>query len=250
MARRSRRRRNLTPIHWGMIGVGTLIVGAGGYVTFRVIRDRRRKKALTELPPPPSRWIDAIPTPPLTMPDVEPCGPEYPGFVSDGGEGCVPSDASPAGVYVGEGCSDFVFVEGDVGPQLDYLEAVVETQAQESAEPAAQSADPTKLAADFLAEFWGECSWPPPPTAPQRIVQLYQAFAYVIGREIIAAKGRVLGTSDPDTVDEQIAERLEELGFLDFDPSIVPEIELPSAYGPPATPPDDGVSPAQISVAP
>lgn len=243
MARRRRRKKNLTGTQWAMIGVGALVVGAGGYVTYRLIQDRRGKKATKDLPPPPG----PDKRPPLQMPDEEPCGPDYPGFEYDG-EGCVPGPDTPAGVYVGEGCSDFVFVEGDEGPQLDYLEAVITDQADATSEAAAPSADPTKLATDFFAEFWGECSWPPDPDGPVRIVHLYQAMVYVIGREIVAAGGRVVGTSDPDTVDEQIAERLSELGFFEFDPTVVPEVPLPSPYGPPATPPGPGpAAPAQIT---
>ena len=224
MARRNKRRKNLTPIQWAAIGVGTVVVGAGTYVAVVVIKDRRRKKLLSKLPPPPEGSLG----PAVWDPPPRPCGDDYPGFVFDG-EGCIPGDTTPAGIYVGEGCSDFVFVEGDLGIQLDSLEVIVDASTAQTAAPDAQSADPTQLAADFFHEFWGDCQWPPAPEDSDRIVHLYEAIVYVIGREIIAGGGRVLGTKDPEVVDEQIAERLGELGFPEFDPAIVPEIELPAS---------------------
>lgn len=212
-----RRRRNPTPIKlWLTIGVGAAAAIGGGYVAYRVVTGRRRKAV----------------TPPLARPSLGAGGCPS-GFFFDG-KRCMPVETpdlfQPAGIYVQQ-CQDFVFVPGDSGPQLDFLQAMVEVEAEESAPDEALSADPTVLATDFFSEFWGECQWPPAPNAPQRLVQLYVALSYVIGREIVAAGGRVLGTSDPDLVDEQIAERLASLGFFDFNPDIVPEIELPSAYG-------------------
>ncbi len=226
MARRKTRRKNPTPIQWAMIGVGTVVVGAGTYVTIRVIKDRRRKELLSKLPRPPEGSIGPV----VGLPHAEPspCGDDYPGFVFDG-EGCTPGPDTPAGIYVGEGCSDFVSVEGDLGAQLDYLEEFVDREATRSDAADARSADPTHLAAEFLSQFWDECPWPPVPEGSERIVQLYEAMVYVIGREIIAAGGRVLGTKDPDVIDEQIAERLAELGYPEFNPDVVPEIELPDA---------------------
>ena len=223
----------MTPLYWGLIGVGSVALGGGGYAIYRLVSKRRRRRdLLSRLPPPPG-----LPAEPEGQ-APSPCGPEYPWFVFDG-EGCVPSDATPAGIYVGEGCTDFVFVAGDVGPQLDYLGEVVSMQADASSKPAGPSADPTALAVTFFQMFWGDCAWPPPPRGPQRIVQLYQAIVFVIGREIIAAGGRVFGTSDPDLVDEQIADRLQQLGYFDFDPEIVSEIELPDATPDPTPDPTE-----------
>ena len=211
----ARRLRNPTPIHWIAIGVGATATGvAGGYVAYRIITGRQRR-AMT--PPTALPSLAATGCPPDTFFDGKHCVPVEP-----------PELFQPAGVYIQGGCSDFVFVPGESGPQLDYLQAMVEVEAEASAPDEAQSADPTSLAADFLSEYWGECRWPPAPSSPQRLVQLYQAMSYVIGREILAAGGRVLGTSDVDIIDEQIAERLAELGFFDFNPDIVPEIELPT----------------------
>lgn len=219
MARRTtRRRRNPTPLQWTLIGVGTVALGTGTYFVVQAVKDRRRAKMLAKLPKPPQESV-GDPTPR--------CGAEYPGFVFDG-SGCVPGPKTPAGIYVAEMCSDFVFVQGDSGPQLDYLESLVDAAAESSADPVSKSADPTHLATRFLDQFWGDCSWPPSPEASDRIIQLYEGIVYTIGREIIGAHGRVLGTTDPDLVDEQIAERLAELGFPEFQPDLVPEIELPA----------------------
>ncbi len=227
MARRRKRKRNLTPKQWAWIGGGVILSAAAGTALYYgVIKPRRKKKAIQDLPRPP---LEGARPPPFKRPQEPECGRDYPGFVFDG-EGCVPGPETPAGIYVGEQCSDFVFVDGDEGPQLDYLEEVIDEAAESSADPTARSADPTKMATDFFAEFWGECRWPPAPDASERIVHLYQALVYVIGREIIRADGRVLGTSDAADVDEQIADRLSELGLPDFDPTVVPEIKLPSAY--------------------
>lgn len=224
--KRRSRRKNPTPLEWGLILGVPVVVGVGGYFGYQALKERRRQKALADLPKPPVP--QPLPTEP-PAPEAAPaptCGPEYPGFVFDG-EGCVPTEATPAGIYVGENCSDFVFVQGETGPQVDALEAIVVDEAVATQDPTAPSADPVALAADLLAEFWAECAWPPPVEDTARIVHMFQAVTYIIGREIIAAGGRVLGTSDPDLVDEQIADRLAEFGYPPFDASIVPEIELP-----------------------
>lgn len=233
MARKRKRPRHvMTPLHWWLIGLGgTVALGGGGYGIYRVVSKRRRRALLSQLPP-PTRQI-TLPIEPEGAAAVSPCGSDYPGFVFDG-DGCVPGEATPGGIYVGEGCTDFVFVEGDAGPQLDHLESIVAQQAEATSQPVATSADPTALAADFFATFWGDCSWPPSPSAPQRIVQLYQAIVFTIGHEIVADGGRVLGTNDPELVDEQIAERLQQLGFFDFAPEVVSEIEIPDALPDPA----------------
>lgn len=212
------RRRNIEPVHWAIVGLGAVTVGVGGYVAYRLVQDWRRREEIKGLPPPP-----------LSMDVGDPCGVQYPGFVFDG-EACRPTENSPAGVYITDACTDFVFVQGDDGPQLDYLEAMIDAEAEASSSPASSSVDPTELATNFLERFWRTCRWPPDPEGPERIVQLYQAMSYVIGREILISGGRVLGTSDPDLVDEQIAERLSDLGFADFDPDLVDEIPLPDPF--------------------
>lgn len=238
MARRQsrKRRRNPTPLQWGLIGAGALAVGGLSYYGWRTWKSHKAKKALQDLPVPPSRPLPPIPPNGL---GGGPCGAAYPGFVPEG-DGCVPTDDTPPGFYVAEGCSDFVFVEGEEGPQIEWLIGAIGRQSRRTKQMVTESADPTLVATRFLRRFWGECLWPPPPDASARIQHLFSALSYIVGREIVADGGRVLGTSDPDIVDEQIAERLAELGLPDFDPNIVPEIRLPDAEpdGPgPAVPP-------------
>ena len=241
------RRRTRNPSAFGTIILGAYAVAAvaAGYAVYRVIARRRQAKGID-----PSRGL----TPPTgdgpvpsplggAAPPPGECGAAYPGFTFDG-QGCVPTDATPAGIYVGEGCSDFVFVEGEEGPQLDFLESLIKQHAEGTRHAEDESADPTALASEFFANFWGECGWPPAPSSPRRIVQLYQAIVYTIGHEIIAAGGRVLGTKDPDVVDEQIAERLAEMGFFDFEPDVVPEIIIPELED------EDIVAPVQPDFAP
>jgi len=260
MAKRRRSRRNPKPLTWAIIGVSAIAVGGLSYWGYRAYEDRRRKKDMSELPPPPQNGKPDRPIPPIITepPDrglgVGPCGADYPGFVRDK-DGCEPGPTTPAGFYVGEGCSDFVFVEGEEGPQIQYLSALIDVAVAESSDAAAKSADPTELATDFFMEFWEECRWPPvpmpgDPSSTARMANLYMGLVYVIGRTIIAEGGRVLGTSDPDFVDEQIAERLAELGFGDFDPTVVPEIRLPDPDPGPGVGKGGGAQPGQLSFAP
>lgn len=223
--RRVRRKKNPTPLEWGLILGVPVVLGVGGYFGVQALRERRRQQALADLPKPPiPQPFPTEPSGPEGAPAPGQCGPEYPGFAYDG-DGCVPTEDTPAGIYVGENCTDFVFVPGGSGPQIDALEALVLDEAIATQDPTAPSADPAVLASSFLSEFWPECSWE--PDGPPRISNMFQAVAYIIGREIIAANGRVLGTSDGDLVDELIAERLAEAGFGPFDASVVPEIDLP-----------------------
>jgi hypothetical protein len=246
MARRRRKRRNpkldtTEKVLW--LGVGAVALGAGGYGVYRMIQSRRQAKALSELPPPPK---DAMGPEGSSAPQSQ-CGDDYPGFVFDG-VGCIPGATTPAGIYVAEKCSDFVFVEGDIGPQLDYLEGVIEYQAQLHRPSGSTSADPIELTTNFFQNFWWDCQWPPAPSGPQRIVQLYQTMVYVIGHEIMAAGGRVLGTTDPEVIDEQIADRLESMGYFDFNPDVVPEISIPDALPEPSTGGSGGFGGGQVSL--
>lgn len=251
-SRRKRRgaRRNPSVAGWFGIALGAITLGAMGYGGYRLYKDWRRKKLLDGLPVPTPRPGDVSSQTPI--PPVNPCGNAYPGFV-DEGEGCVPTDATPGGIYLNAQCTDFVFVKGDEGPQIDWLEDVVadEVLAAKS-QPAGQSTDPTLLATDFFTTFWGDCDWPPDPSAPSRIVNVYEAIALVIAREVVREGGRVLGTTDPNVVDQALMARLAELGLPPFSEEEVAEIPLPSAFPDPSTGGDGGgvAKPGQISVAP
>ena len=240
--RRSRsRRRNPSALQWGLIGLGAVAVGG---LSFWGYKKWKEKEALPS--PDPDRPIPPIP--PIDEDDLgmSPCGADYPGFVVTD-EGCEPSAKTPAGIYVTDDCGDFVFVEGESGTQLAWLTAAIDRAVSRTRAPKMRSADPTSIATRFFRRFWSGCTWPSAAASP-RATQLFNAITYVIGREIIAGGGRVLGTSDPDIVDEQIAERLAELGLPEFDPSIVPEIRLPDALPDPAVPPSKGPAiPAQIT---
>lgn len=216
MARRRARRRNPSALQLTLIGLGVVSAAGVGYGVFELVR--RQKAKFSTLPPPP----EATPLP-------SGCGRQYPGFVFDG-SACVPGPTTPAGIYVNESCTDFTFVRGDTGSQPDLIEQIVVGAATSTADPEAPSADPTKLASSFLAATWPSCSWPPKGTATPRIQQLYVAMVFVIGREILIAGGRVLGTTSPDILDEQITELLEAMGLPEYDPDVVPEIDLPDSY--------------------
>ncbi len=154
-------------------------------------------------------------------------GPNYPGFVSDGTGACSPTAATPPGIYVDSTCQDFTFVAGDDGDQVARFESMIETARVASLQPEAQSADPTKVVTQFLAMTWPQCTWPPTANATPRIAQLFVVLSLLVGRLIIKNGGRVLGTSAADLVDEQVAERLGELGLPEYEPDVVPEIKLP-----------------------
>jgi len=221
--RRSKRLRTNPWPDWAVttawVGGGILALGAAAY-GLKELRERvLAGPSYKGLPPPPQQ----APQPPGTPA----CGrPEYPGFVVKNGQ-CVPGPTTPPGIYVLPDCLDFVFVEGDTGPQHERLASIVETAIADSSDPESPSIDPAILVANFLAETWPTCPWPPAGDGPPRIVHMFMALSLVVGHTIVNEGGRVLGTAVPDVVDEQIASRFAELGLPDFDPSIVPEIVIP-----------------------
>jgi hypothetical protein len=177
----------------------------------------------------------------------EPCdlGPSYPGFTFDGVE-CAPTAQTPPGIYVVDDCQDFIFVQGDDGPQPDYLEARIAQAAATThagihgVTPGA-GFDPTVIVTAFLHKFWPECPWPPAPDAAERIVQLYMVLSVLVGRTIVLHGGRVLGHSDFEGADEAIGDRLVAMGFSEFRPEVVSEIALPQ--GPPGPLPPENQPP-------
>lgn len=152
-------------------------------------------------------------------------GPSYPGFVLDERGACVPTSDTPPGIYVDVACSNFVYVGGDDGPQIDELDKTIWTLAQATKDPTTRSADPSYNVTLFLQKHWPNCTWPP-VGGTARLQQLFNVLSIMMGREVVHRGGRVLGTADMDEVDERVASRLLELGMPEFDPSVVPEIPL------------------------
>jgi hypothetical protein len=252
MARRRKRRggtrrryANPSAAGWVGIGVGAIALGLLGYGGFRLYQNYASKKAIKDLPAPPvvgkSQGSVIVPGPPIKP---SPCGTAYPGFV-DEGDGCVPTDASPAGIYVDPDCGDFVFVAGEHSKQIDWLEDLIDDQVL--AAKGGTSSDPVHLANEFFETFWGDCIWPPPAEEPPRMIHLYESIAYIIAHEIIRGGGRVLGTKVPDEIDSLLVEKMKQIGLPPFDPTIVPEMPMSSPYPDPGT---GGAKPAQISVSP
>jgi hypothetical protein len=202
---------------WAGALVAAGAVGYGGYRLARAAKHPRPKPL--DLPPPHGQGGP--------RPVACEIGPSYPGFSVDPSGICVPTDLTPPGIYVDATCSDFVFIGGDEGPQPERLSDMVVTLAQMTKNPQSRSADPTHNITMFLQEFWPSCTWPPPPTATSRILQMFNALSFLLGHEIVKAGGRVLGTGSLEDVDEQVAERLAQLGMPPFDQAIVPELELP-----------------------
>jgi hypothetical protein len=238
MARR--RKRNPSRNQWIFIGLGTLTAigaGAGVYYAVRRSRSRQRQQIFATLPR-PQELPEGAPVSPQS------CGREYPGFVFTDG-GCVPTSRTPAGVYVAEGCSDFVFVGGEEGEQPEFIIDMIQSAAEGSAGATDQSANPIRMAVNFLSEFWPECPWPPPATASPRIVHLFSAFCYLIAREVIDAGGRVLGTDSLDVVDELVFDQLTNMGYPDFDPEIVPELNIADNEAAPPAPDPEPSEPAE-----
>lgn len=215
--RRKGRQSNPTRNQWiagGAIALGTIAVVTAVAMDQEPLRGR-------PLGPLPSPY-------PMTPEGAGVCdlGPSYPGFIFDG-TACVPSEDTPAGIYVINDCSDFIFVGGDESGQIDDLENRVGAAVAASMQPGI-GADPTNVVNGFLREFWPDCAWPPGADASARIEQLYIAMSLMASRMILIQGGRVLGTSDPDSADEHTVERLHALGITaTYDPDIVPEIELP-----------------------
>lgn len=217
--RRKRRRARYNPtsrqvVTWAGAAAAAGIVGYGAY---RLSRSRRPK---FELPEPPQGVGEPTPI------GCE-LGPSYPGFVQDASGACVPTDATPPGFYVDVACADFVYVDGDVGEQPDDLDATISTLVQFTKDPTKRAADPTHNVTQFLQKFWPACTWPPVSGTP-RLQQMFIVLSFLMGREIVRRGGRVLGTGDLAEVDERVATRLAQLGMPVYDPSIVPEIPLPS----------------------
>ena len=158
-------------------------------------------------------------------------GPSYPGFVQAEDGTCQPSGTTPPGIYVDAACQDFVFVSGDDGDQVALLEKLIAAAVIASKEglrgvEPGQSADPIVIADAFLHATWPNCEWPPAADGPTRIVQMFEALCYIIGRAVVEDGGRVLGTKSSDLVDDVVTARLENLGLPPFNPSVVPELDL------------------------
>jgi hypothetical protein len=227
---RDLRSRIFNPTREQWIG-GALVLGVAAVATYAVVSGKPSAPALQGRPPGLPQGGAA--------PGACDLGPSYPGFAWDGVE-CAPSAATPPGIYVVDDCTDFIFVKGDDGPQPDDLEGRIATAIQsvsEAQEPGlgvsyVPNSDPTAIVTAFLTTFWPQCQWPPPPNGSQRIVQLYMALSVLVGRLIIEGGGSVLGTSSAAHVDEAIGDRLIELGFTEFHPEVVSEIELPEIIEP------------------
>lgn len=211
-------------------------IAAAGVVGYGAYRWRRRATKF-ELPEPPQGVGEPVPL------NCE-LGPSYPGFVQDARGACVPTEATPPGIYVDVACSDFIYVPGDDGPQLEEIDKTIWALVAITKNPTSRAADPTHNVTQFLSKHWPACTWPP-IGGTARMQQLFNVLSIMMGREIVHRGGRVLGTGSIDEVDAQVAERLAELGMPDFDPDVVPEIPLtkyddPDEIDDEAQPPDDG----------
>jgi hypothetical protein len=206
-----------------------LVLAAGGYGIYRFIKHRQAA--------PSKEGSTALPACEM--------GPSYPGFIQAEDGTCQPSGTTPPGIYVDAACQDFVFVSGDEGPQHDLIEKIMAAARIVSVQPQGQSADPVVIVTAFLHATWPNCAWPPAADGPERLVQMFEALCFIVGRKVVADGGRVLGTKDEDLVDERVRDRLAELGLPPFDPSVVPEIDLGKPLdfaGPPPPPIAHGVS--------
>lgn len=224
----------------GLAVAGTVALATTGYYALRE-KPRAKRGAL------PSNAAKQTP-------DGMRCdmGPRYPGFMPEG-DVCGPGPTTPPGIYVHSGCTDFAFVPGDGSEQTDLLEEMLAAAAASGA-----NTDPTHLATELLKHAWPECSWPPAASAPQRIVQLYMALGFILGRQLWNLGGTPLDATTPDEVDEAVAGRLAELGLEVFQPELVPELELPDLDERPAVagfdtnepPPEGGEGPGLIEPGP
>lgn len=135
-----------------------------------------------------------------------------------------PGPSTPPGIYfVHE--DDFVFVPGEDGAQLQWVMEKVEVEAA-----AAQQGDPVSsntvgLTTEFFDRFWPEITMPPAADGPERVVHLYQAIAFTLTDLIVLAGGRVLGTDNMEDALTVLAAKLTGMGYPDFDPSVVPEVD-------------------------
>jgi hypothetical protein len=194
-------------------------VAAAGLVGYGAYRLRKRSKKKFELPEPPQGTGEPTPI------GCE-LGPAYPGFILDSSGACVPTSDTPPGIYVDSMCTDFAYVPGDDGPQPREFDKLIWNLVAATRDPRMRSADPTYNVTNFLRSYWPDCTWPPVGGTP-RLQQLFNVLSLLIGKEVVHRGGHVLGTGDLDTVDEQVAARLAALGMPEFDPDVVPEIELP-----------------------
>lgn len=228
--RRRSRRRNPSSLArdaaWVFGGAAAFTLAA--YGLHRATARFRQPKSPFDLPPPPQGSVG---------PGAVACeiGPNYPGFTRNDQGACVPTDATPPGIYVDAACQDFIFVAGDNGTQPDTLEALITDARDASLEAEAKSADPTDVVTVFLQQFWPACTWPPTSIQSNRMVMLFEALSFIVGRAIIDEGGRVLGTSSEDVVDEQVVQRLAELGLPPFEQAVVPEFNLSDIHD------DDGL---------
>jgi len=271
---RPRRAMGVNPTRAQWIG-GAIVVGTAAVATVAIIESRRGMQLR------PGQPLRPIPVPlPLPLPLPQPpdapqgagigegvgtgcdLGASYPGFVWDGIE-CVPGPETPPGIYIVDDCSDFIFVQGDDGPQPDDLETRIVAAAQSVSDIQGDigvsyipETDPTQIVTDFFNTFWPQCQWPPSPQASERVVNLYMALSILVGRMVVEAGGNSLGTNSDDSiqdVDEAVGARLIELGLDLFRPELVPEIDLSvEPVGPPLPPPvgPDGPFPQEPPIGP
>jgi len=213
------------------VGLGALVVGYG---ISEAVSRRPAKKGKSILPPPPE--------------GASVSDPRYPGFESTD-SGIVPTPETPPGIYVLDDCQDFAFVPGSKSNQAKQLSRMITAAINRSKslpdEPQGPGlapgiggfattkvlTDPIEIATKFLSMQWPDCQWPPSPDASSRIQQLFISLALLIGRRIVLGGGKVFGTSDAQSVDELVVSQIEDMGLDDYDPSIVPEIELPGIGG-------------------
>lgn len=213
--------------------LGAAAIAVGVAIAGYEVYDHLRTPKPPALPP---KVGGGAPTPTPTQPTPpQPCGDpaRYPGFVSIHGV-CKPSAQTPPGIYMLGGCTDFVFVKGDTGPQATALDNAITIAAK------ATSADPSIVVTTFLKTRWPDCTWPPRPNDPARVVQMWQVLGIVAGRMILAKGGTVFGTQDPEEADVAITDRYRALGYPDLDPSIVPELEIPKIQMPEPEPEPQG----------
>jgi hypothetical protein len=243
-----RRRVNPNAAQWlGIAGVvvGATVIGVGVWDHF--FRFPKKLRPATELPPglegggyePEGGGYGGLDGDGYDLPEVgqdgESCGNPtlYPGFVWQG-DACVPSPLTPAGIYVTDGCDDFIFVQGDVGPQPEALDNALTIAA------GGGNTDPTTIVTNFLNDVWPDCSWPPANDAPARIKNMWMALSLIAGRRLIELGGRSLGATDAEASDVAIGERFRDLGLDDFDQSVVPDLEVPGVPEEPEEPEEPG----------
>lgn len=241
---RTRQRNPLTRTQKYLIGAAVAGVAVIGTVALATREPRpAAKKPTTKRGTLP----DPIPTESTQEGALPTCelGPEYPGYIVQNGR-CVPGDATPPGIYIHSDCTDFDFVPGEDSTQAQELQARIDAAVAATAAYPIDSRDrwlagfavnPVTIVTEFLQAAWPPCPWPPGADAPARVIQLYMVLAFSVGRSIYNAGGNVLGYDDPVKIDEEIVDKLAEVGITaPLDLTIVPELQLPEITREPPAP--------------